>query len=62
MPPFKFFAGHLHDPDFINMVTDFWRLQPPLREQRKAADFCNRLKVLKKKTEDWDKRKRLRDD
>jgi len=44
------------------MVTDFWRSQPPLRAQRKAADFCDRLKVIKKMTEDWAKRKCMRDD
>lgn len=59
--PIKLFSGHLQDPDFINLVTDFWGSQPPLRAQRMAADFCERLKSLRIKTEDWSKRKRLRD-
>lgn len=58
---FKFFSGHLQDPDFINLVTNFCRSQPPLRAQRMAADFCERLKALRIMTEDWSKRKRLRD-
>lgn len=37
--PFKFFAGFLQDPDYINMVSEYWGLQPPLREKRKAVDF-----------------------
>jgi len=44
------------------MVTEFWRSQPPLRAQRKTADFCDRLNGLKKLTEVWAKRKPLRDD
>lgn len=61
-PPFKFFAGFLQDLDFINVVTDYWRSHPPLRDQRKAADFYDRLNELKKLTESWARRKRIRDE
>eukprot|EP00253_Pinus_taeda_P023181 PITA_23181 len=60
--PFKFFAGHLKDPDFINMVTEYWSAQPPLRDQRMAVDFCLRLNELKTLTKDWAKRKKLKED
>lgn len=60
--PFKFFSGYLQEPEIINLVTDFWRSQPPLRAQRMATDFCERLYTLRRRTEEWSKRKKLRDD
>lgn len=60
--PFKFFVGFIQDLDFINMVTDYWRSQPPLRDQRKSMDLYDRLNELKKLTESWARRKRIRDE
>lgn len=60
--PFKFFIGHLKDPDFINLVTEFWRAQPPLREQRMATDFYVQLKKLKTMIEAWSRQKKMRDE
>lgn len=60
--PFKFFSGFLKDPKYINLVIEYWRAQPPLREKRMAADFCGRLKKLRTITEEWSKKKKLRDE
>eukprot|EP00253_Pinus_taeda_P033624 PITA_33624 len=60
--PYKLFTGYLKDPDFINLVTEFWRAQPPLREHRMAANFYVQLKNLSAMTKDWSRRKKLRDE
>lgn len=60
--PFKFFAGFLKEPEYMKMVSDFWTSQPPLRERRKARDFCDRLKQLKALTETWARTKRISDE
>eukprot|EP00253_Pinus_taeda_P016641 PITA_16641 len=60
--PFKFNSSWLKDPNYTKTVTDFWQAQPPLKDQRNAADFCSNLQQLKRLTIDWKKMKRARDD
>lgn len=59
--PFKFNSGYLKDPDYIKLVSYFWKAQSPLREQRVATDFCGCLNKLRTLTMEWSKRKKMRD-
>lgn len=60
--PYKLNSSWLKDPDYLNMVTDYWNSHPLTSRRWKVVGFYNNLHHLKRLSIDWAKQKKARED
>lgn len=60
--PFKFNASWLKDPDYLCLVSNYWKARSPVSSRSISARFSNNLTNLKRISMRWAHRKPLQDD
>jgi len=60
--PHKFNLTWLKEPEYLKLVTEFWKAHPLPNDQMKANGFGYNLVILRRISIDWTKGKKSREE